>query len=122
NNPITLANPGPQATYDGAQINLSSTASDETGGTLTFSATYLPTGLSIAPSTGIISGTVSYSKTGSNSYFPVITATDGTYSASQSFSWNIYSIPVANSDSYGVPAGVTINVDATFGVLANDTN
>ncbi len=60
-------------------------ASDPAGNSLTYSATGLPAGLSINSSTGLISGTVSASAAATNA--TAVTVSNGTVSASTSFSW-----------------------------------
>jgi hypothetical protein len=87
---ISLAN---RSNVDGASVsvNVSSSFSDiDAGDTLTFSATGLPTGLSINPTTGLISGTISNSASVSGPYSVTITATDsGSATTSQSFTWTV---------------------------------
>ena len=57
-NTVTVTNPGSQSATVGTAVSLQITATDSaTGQTLTYSATGLPTGLSISSSTGLISGT-----------------------------------------------------------------
>jgi hypothetical protein len=56
-NTVTVNNPGNQATHRRTQVSLQMTATDsQAGQTFTWSATGLPTGLSINASTGLISG------------------------------------------------------------------
>ncbi|MBD2257845.1 Ig-like domain-containing protein [Pseudanabaena sp. FACHB-2040] len=75
-------------------LNLSGNFSDpDTAGTLTYSATGLPTGLTLDPITGIISGTIdrSASQGGNNGLYTVaVTATDNNgATTSQSFTWAV---------------------------------
>ncbi|HLY64730.1 MAG TPA: Ig domain-containing protein, partial [Chloroflexota bacterium] len=58
--------------------------------TWTFSASGLPSGLSIDSSTGIISGTIT--ATVGTSDTVTVAVSDGTGSASQTFTWNV--VPV----------------------------
>ena len=85
-----LVNPGTEnnALGDSAALQLEASGLPA-GDSWTFSATGLPSGLSINTSAGLISGTF----TGSPSTYSVtITAADGTKaSASQSFTWNVAS-------------------------------
>ena len=82
---LALVNPGAQGDASGDSVSLALTATDTSSTTLTYSASGLPSGLSIDASTGIISGT-----TGSDSpYLATVAVTDGTYSDSQTFTWNV---------------------------------
>ena len=80
-----LTNPGNQATDVNSSTALQLQASDTAGQTLTFSATGLPAGLGITPSTGRIAGT----PTTLGTYNVTATVSDGSLSASQSFTWTI---------------------------------
>jgi cellulose 1,4-beta-cellobiosidase len=84
-NTVTVANPGTQTSTVGSAVNLQISATDSgSGQTLTYSATGLPAGLSIASGTGVISGTPTTAATSS----VTVTAKDGTgASGSASFSW-----------------------------------
>ena len=85
--PVTLANPGPQASLAGsAASSVTLSGKDATSGqTLTYSATGLPAGLSIS-SAGVISGTPTTNGTST----VTVTAKDGNgASAAQSFVWTV---------------------------------
>ncbi|WP_438858754.1 retention module-containing protein, partial [Achromobacter spanius] len=120
-----------QASNDGQAItpvDVSGQFSDvDTGDVLTYSATGLPPGLSIDPTTGIISGTLdnSASQGGVQGVYAItITATDtsGT-SVSQDFSWDVKNpAPTATNDSGATDEDSTLSVDAQSGVLSNDTD
>jgi Putative Ig domain len=86
-NTVTVTNPGSQTGTVGTAASLQISATDSASGqTLTYSATGLPTGLSISSSTGLISGT----PTTSGSYSVVVTAKDTTGASGQaSFTWTI---------------------------------
>jgi O-glycosyl hydrolase len=86
-NTVTVTNPGSQTGTVGTPVSLQIHATDSgTGQTLSYSAAGLPAGLSIAPGTGLISGTPATA--GSNSV--TVTAADGTgASGSASFTWVI---------------------------------
>src|SRR4029077_16614954 len=79
-----------QASAENAAISLTVTASDPDGDVVTYSATGLPPALAIDPATGVISGTLSYTSAGTH---PVtVTASDGTLSVSQSFTWTVTNV------------------------------
>jgi subtilase family serine protease len=85
---ITVTNPGAQSSVDGTAITplpIKATDSDASA-TLTYAASGLPAGLSIASSTGVISGTPSAAGTS-----PVtVTVTDGTGAhGTAAFSWKV---------------------------------
>ncbi|MFI5674984.1 putative Ig domain-containing protein [Streptomyces cellulosae] len=85
-NTVTVTNPGSRSTTTGSSVSLQISASDSAGATLTYSASGLPTGLSIGASSGLISGTASTAGT----YQVTVTATDSTgASGSASFTWTV---------------------------------
>jgi hypothetical protein len=86
-NTVTVTNPGSQTGTVGTAASLQIKATDSASGqTLTYSATGLPTGLSINASTGLISGTPTTAATSS----VTVTAKDTTgATGSASFSWTI---------------------------------
>ncbi|MFJ9560421.1 putative Ig domain-containing protein [Streptomyces fuscichromogenes] len=85
-NTVTVTNPGSQSTATGSAVSLQISATDSASATLTYSASGLPTGLSISSSTGLISGTASTAGT----YSTTVTATDSTgASGSASFTWTV---------------------------------
>jgi uncharacterized protein (TIGR03118 family) len=86
---IGLANPGNQTDQEGDSVSLASTATDPSG-TVTFSATGLPDGLSIDQASGTISGTISSGASTSSPFTTTITAKDGTNSNSQTFTWTVF--------------------------------
>ncbi|WP_354288251.1 tandem-95 repeat protein [Sphingomonas sp. UYEF23] len=94
---------------------------DVDGPALTYSAVGLPNGLSINSSTGVITGTIdrSASQVAGGVYTVGVTASDGSLSTTQSFTWTITNPPpVAVND-----AALIVNEDTagtTVNVLAND--
>jgi hypothetical protein len=86
-NTVTVTNPGSQTGTVGTAASLQISATDSASGqTFTFSATGLPTGLSIGSSTGLITGTPTVAGT----YTVTVTATDSTGAkASITFTWTI---------------------------------
>ncbi len=86
-----VANPGTQTKIEGQTVSLSVGASlgsnDPDGDALTFGALDLPPGLSINPTTGLITGTLPFDTV--PSYAVTVSASDGFLSSNQSFVWNI---------------------------------
>ncbi len=81
---VSVANPGNQSGTVGTAASLQISGSDSAGKSLTYSATGLPTGLSIS-SSGLVSGT----PTTAGTYSVTVTATSGTASGSASFTWTV---------------------------------
>jgi Bacterial Ig-like domain (group 3)/Putative Ig domain/Calx-beta domain len=115
---ITVADPGSQSNNEGDSISLAMSATD-TGGTISsWSATDLPTGLSINSSTGVVSGTASTGGT----WNPTITATDGTHSASVTDAWDVSSpITITDSGPQAYNAGDAVSVPITATDTASGT-
>ncbi len=86
-NTVTVTNPGNQTSTVGSPVSKQIQATDSASGqTLTYSATGLPTGLSINSSTGLITGT----PTATGTFNVTATATDTTNaSGSASFTWTV---------------------------------
>ncbi|MEU6665631.1 putative Ig domain-containing protein [Streptomyces sp. NPDC046727] len=121
-NTVTVTNPGNQSTTTGGSVSLQIHATDSAGATLTYSASGLPSGLSINSSTGLISGTASTAGT----YQVTVTAKDSTgASGSTSFTWTVggggggctSAQLLANPGFESGSTGWT----ATSGVITNDT-
>ena len=93
----TVANTGPAFSQnlqdrtddEGAAVSLSAAATDADTDPISYAATGLPPGLSIDASTGLISGTVSSTAASGSPYPASITASDGTATATDTFSWTI---------------------------------
>jgi len=86
-----LTVPADQINYEGDTVTLSVSASDSSSGTVRYSAIGLPVGLSINTGTGAISGTIAVGAAASSPYSVLVTASDGTYSISQTFAWYVLS-------------------------------
>jgi hypothetical protein len=83
---VTVTNPGSRTATVGTAVSLQISASSTNGGSLTYAATGLPTGLSISSSTGLISGT----PTTAGTYSTTVTATDSTgATGSATFTWTV---------------------------------
>lgn len=85
NAPPTLVNPGNQTSVVGQQAGLQLAGTDPYGDPLTYSATGLPPGLSVVPTTGFVSGTA----TTAGTFNVTAVVSDGVLSAVQSFVWTI---------------------------------
>ena len=105
---VSLTSPGAQATAVGSTVSLPMSATDSAAGqALTYTASGLPGGLSINPSTGAITGTALFSE----SDVVTVTATDGeAYEGSVSFPWNVAAPPVTAPT---VPSGSSCNAPAS---------
>ncbi len=90
-----LVSPGAQTTVQGSAVTLALTASDPDGQSVAFSATGLPPGLSVSAA-GVISG----NPTAPGTFSVVVTATDGSLSAQQSFAWTVTARAVGLKGEY----------------------
>ncbi|MFE1878969.1 putative Ig domain-containing protein [Streptomyces diastatochromogenes] len=121
-NTVTVTNPGGQSTATGGSASLQIHATDSAGATLTYSASGLPTGLSINSSSGLISGTASTAGT----YQVTVTATDSTgASGSTSFTWTVGTSggTCTSAQLLGNPGFESGNTTwtASSGVITNDS-
>jgi hypothetical protein len=97
---VTVTNPGNQSSYQHSNLGVQMSGSSSGGFSLTWSATGLPAGVTINPSTGLIGGAV----TAAPATYPVtVTATDTNgASGSAQFNWTVQAdvgSPVKNSAS-----------------------
>jgi hypothetical protein len=87
---ITVTAPSTQLDVNGDVVtNVKVTATDSDPGTLTYTASNLPAGLTIDKNTGVISGTVSASASDTSPYNVTVSATDGVNTGTASFAWVI---------------------------------
>ena len=86
--PVTVTSVADQSGTEGDQVSLPVAAVDSTGGKPTFTAAGLPAGLTI-DSAGLISGTIAAGAAAGGPYQVTVTATDGAYGNSQTFSWDV---------------------------------
>jgi Putative Ig domain/PLD-like domain len=119
-NKVGIISPGSLTTATGTAVNYQVQAIDTATGTLSYSASGLPTGLSISSSTGVISGTASKAGT----YTVTLTGKDSSGpSGSASFTWtvgsggssggNTVSVTSPGAQSTAVGAAVSLPVKAT---------
>ena len=85
-----LTQPANQSHPENATVSLQLLASDPDGNALTYSATGLPAALSVNPTTGLISGTLTF--TSSGTYNVTATASDGALSNARTFTWTVTNV------------------------------
>ncbi len=112
-----------QSSVDGATVslNVAGQFSDlDATNTLTYSASGLPSGLSINTTTGLISGTIANNASMTGPYSVTVTATDNaSATTSQTFTWTVTNpAPTATNDT----ATIASNATASGNVLTNDTD
>jgi hypothetical protein len=128
---ITVSTPGDQTNLAGDNVYLTVYATVTDSYPLTYSAAGLPAGLSIDPSTGVISGTIANNAAGTSPWTVTVSATDDSSGAvtSQSFNWTV-NPPVVTLASPGdqtnlvgdsvflsVFGSVTDNYPLTYGAI-----
>ena len=93
NVPPTLASVANQSSVAGLPTTLQLVGSGPTGATLTYTASGLPTGLSIGASSGLISGTPTIVGTSN----VTVSVSNGALSASRTFTWTVTSVSSAGT-------------------------
>ncbi len=86
---VAVINPGDQTSRLDEMVNLPLTTHYADGGTLAFRADGLPSALSIDANTGTISGQISDTADTNNPYTVTVSATDGTNTDQQTFTWTV---------------------------------
>ena len=116
NNEVSIFSPGTQTTPVGGSVYLQVQGEDTCTGSLSYSASGLPTGLSVNSTTGVISGTASKAGT----YSVTLTGKDSTGpTGSASFTWSVGStsntVTVTNpgSQSGTVGTATSLQISAT---------
>lgn len=119
-NVITIANPGDQTSAINAPASLQIDGQDsDHAQTLTYTATGLPSGLTINHSTGLINGTPSTLQTTA----VTVTAKDGTgASDSRSFTWTISKRATSTTFTCGPPSTVDVGAGTTCAATVADTD
>ncbi len=119
--PVTLAAVSNQTNTEGDTVSLSLSATDATSGTLTYAAAGLPYGLVVNATSGDITGTVAVGDAAAGPYQTTVMATDGTYSASQTFTWTVNSpLTITNPGDQTNNEGDTVSLQiiASGGTLS----
>jgi hypothetical protein len=115
---VGVTNPGPQTSSVGSPTSLQIAAADSsTGNALSYAATGLPTGLTIASATGVVSGTPT--ATGAS---PVtVTATDANgASRTVSFTWTVTLRTTATAVSCS-PSAIEVGATTTCTATVSDS-
>lgn len=112
NAPPVLTNPGSQSSVVGQPVSLQLTGSDPYGQALTFSATGLPPGLTLASGSGLVSGAGSTAGT----YAVTARVSDGTLSSSQAFTWTM-APPAPSAPAVAITGPTSAATYATTGSL-----
>ena len=122
--PPVVTNPGPQTSTEGNVVSLQVQAVDPDDEALSYSATGLPLGLSIAPATGLITGTVVSTFAQHGPYDVVVSVSDtAENTGTASFVWTVDNVaPVVIAHSYGVTKNTPLIVNATLGVLSGSSD
>jgi hypothetical protein len=119
NDPPDVTNPGAQTNNEGDSPSLQIVADDLDGDTLTYSASNLPTGLSINENTGLISGTISQTAAQASPYDVTVTVTDLTTPVDVDFTWTVNMVnvpPVVTKPAdqeHGEGASVSLQIVAS---------
>jgi hypothetical protein len=108
---IAVTVPANQTSAVGDAVSVSVSATDVGSATLSYSATGLPTGLSIDSGTGVISGTLGSGSAGK--YQVVVTASNGTDSDSAAFFWQVGQVVIANPGSQINMTGDAVSLTLT---------
>ncbi len=113
---LSVTNPGTHngAVGDSVALQIQS-GGLPSGDSWTYAATGLPSGLSINTGSGQIGGTITGS---ANTYSVSVSASDGQgASASQSFTWNVSTLSVTNSESHNGAVGDSVTLQIQSGGL-----
>jgi hypothetical protein len=119
-NTVTATNPGNQTTTAGTAVSLQIQATDSASGqTLTYTATGLPTGLSINTTTGLITGTPTTAGTSTVS----VTAKDTTgATGTAAFTWTVNNSGAPPPQFWGNTAAIPTATHVLELSIVNQTN
>ncbi len=111
NNQPSLTNPGDRTNAEGDTVSLQLAATDADGDVLTYSATGLPPGLTLDPSSGLISGSLDFNSAGS--YAVAVNVSDGSLTDVESFTWTVTNTnraPLASNAAAQTNEDTSINI------------
>ena len=103
--PTIVATPT-QNNAEGDTVSLAVSAND-LDGTLSYSATGLPSSVTIDPVSGAISGTINFSAAVSSPYDVTVSINDGFYTVKSNFVWNVSDVPIPDILAPDIPANFT---------------
>jgi hypothetical protein len=112
NRPPTLTQPANQTSVENTTVSLQLAASDPDGTAVTYSASGLPSALSVNATTGLISGTLTLTSAGS--YTVTATASDGAASDSKTFNWTVTDAPQGPTITTVSPSSGPIGTSVTI--------
>ncbi len=108
----TLTQPANQTSAENATPSLPLVASDPDGTALTYSATGLPASLSVNPTTGVITGTLT--STSAGTYSVTATASDGSLTNGKTFTWTVTDVPQAPNITSLSPTSGSVGTTVTI--------
>lgn len=111
----TLQQPPNQTSARNTAVSLTLIGSDPNGTAVTYSASGLPPGLSVNANSGVISGTV----TTTGTYNVTARVSDGSLTASRTFTWTVTSSTSSTVTVTLSPADTTLSVDGNSNYATN---
>src|SRR5260370_27050643 len=91
------------------------------GGVGTVRAAVVAAGLTVNPTTGLISGTIGTTADSGSPYTVTVTASDGTNSASQTFTWTVSHVNLVSPGNQTSAEGGTVSLALTASDADGDT-
>jgi hypothetical protein len=106
---VSLTTLSGQSNVGGDSVSVALSATDATSAGLTYSASGLPSGLSLNASTGLISGTIATGAVSGTPYAVTLLAGDGSASVSEVLSWAVAAEGLSQADVRGA-AGQAVSL------------